>query len=622
MQAKLIGYQHRDTVIHRLSGAGKLLFFILVSLAAMISYDTRLLVLIAIFSVFLLYLSEIHFKDVSFVAVFATVFAVLNVLMVYLFSPEYGVGLYGERSVIWQGIGAYTLTSQELFYLLNLAIYKGQTYGEFLIKGQTAFDMSIYDKSHLVSTVLQDTDGQFIGLSVAEDLAFALENDVTALDEMKGRVYKWAEKLDLLPLLDQRPQDLSGGQKQRVSLAGVLIDESPILLFDEPLANLDPKSGQDIIELIDQIHKEEGTTTLIIEHRLEDVLHRPVDRIILINDGRILFNGSPDQLLATDLLTQNGIREPLYLTTLRQLGVDLVKEEQLANLDNMSISKGQVQLQNELAKETPELQSLFKLEDVSFSYDDRPILKSLHLDIKKGEKIAIVGKNGAGKSTLAKAISSFIQTEGRYLWEKQDIKGDSVAERAERVGYVLQNPNQMISTNMIFDEVALGLRLRGVDEKEIETRVYETLKICGLYEFRNWPISALSFGQKKRVTIASILVLGAEIILLDEPTAGQDQKNYTEIMEFLEELHQKGHTIVMITHDMQLMLDYSDRVLVMVDGELIADTVPASLLSDPELLVKANLKETSIFNLAKKLDVDPLDLTAFYKERREGCKLN
>ena len=528
----------------------------------------------------------------------------------------------GEKVLIVGPSGSGKSTLGQCLNGIIPNIYKGQMSGEFLIKGQVAFDISIYDKSHLVSTVLQDTDGQFIGLSVAEDLAFALENDVTDLDEMKNRVYKWAEKLDLLSLLSQRPQDLSGGQKQRVSLAGVLIDESPILLFDEPLANLDPKSGQDIIELIDQIHKEEGTTTLIIEHRLEDVLHRPVDRIVLINDGRILFNGSPDQLLATDLLTQNGIREPLYLTTLRQLGVDLAKEEQLANLDNLSISKGQVQLQNELAKETPELQSLFRLEDVSFSYDDRPILKSLHLDIKKGEKIAIVGKNGAGKSTLAKVLSSFIQTEGRYLWEGQDIKGDSVAERAERVGYVLQNPNQMISTNMIFDEVALGLRLRGVDEQEIETRVYETLKICGLYEFRNWPISALSFGQKKRVTIASILVLGAEIILLDEPTAGQDQKNYTEIMEFLEELHQKGHTIVMITHDMQLMLDYSDRALVMVDGELIADTDPASLLSNPELLIKANLKETSIFNLANKLDVDPLALTAFYKERREGCKLN
>ena len=531
----------------------------------------------------------------------------------------------GEKVLIVGPSGSGKSTLGQCLNGIIPNIYKGQMSGEFLIKGQAAFDMSIYDKSHLVSTVLQDTDGQFIGLSVAEDLAFALENDVTALDEMKSRVYKWAEKLDLLSLLPQRPQDLSGGQKQRVSLAGVLIDESPILLFDEPLANLDPKSGQDIIELIDQIHKEEGTTTLIIEHRLEDVLHRPVDRIVLINDGRVLFNGSPDQLLATDLLTQNGIREPLYLTTLRQLGVDLAKEEQLANLDNLSISKGQVQLRTELAKETPELQSLFRLEDVSFSYDDRPILKSLHLDIKKGEKIAIVGKNGAGKSTLAKALSSFIQTEGCYLWEGQDgqdIKGDSVAERAERVGYVLQNPNQMISTNMIFDEVALGLRLRGVDEQEIETKVYETLKICGLYEFRNWPISALSFGQKKRVTIASILVLGAEIILLDEPTAGQDQKNYTEIMEFLEELHQKGHTIVMITHDMQLMLDYSDRALVMVDGEVIADTDPASLLSNPELLLKANLKETSIFNLAKKLDVDPLALTAFYKERREGCKLN
>ena len=528
----------------------------------------------------------------------------------------------GEKVLIVGPSGSGKSTLGQCLNGIIPNIYKGQTSGEFLIKGQAAFDMSIYDKSHLVSTVLQDTDGQFIGLSVAEDLAFALENDVTALDEMKNRVHKWAEKLDLISLLNQRPQDLSGGQKQRVSLAGVLIDESPILLFDEPLANLDPKSGQDIIELIDQIHKEEGTTTLIIEHRLEDVLHRPVDRIVLINDGRILFNGGPDQLLATDLLTQNGIREPLYLTTLRQLGVDLAKEEQLADLDNLSISKGQVQLRTELVKETPELQSLFRLEDVSFSYDDRPILKSIHLDIKKGEKIAIVGKNGAGKSTLAKALSSFIQTEGRYLWEGQDIKGDSVAERAGRVGYVLQNPNQMISTSMIFDEVALGLRLRGVDEKEIETRVYETLKICGLYEFRNWPISALSFGQKKRVTIASILVLGAEIILLDEPTAGQDQKNYTEIMEFLEELHQKGHTIVMITHDMQLMLDYSDRALVMVDGELIADTDPASLLSNPELLVKANLKETSIFKLAKKLDVDPLALTAFYKERREGCKLN
>ena len=145
---------------------------------------------------------------------------------------------------------------------------RGSRLENFLIKGQVAFDMSIYDKSHLVSTVLQDTDGQFIGLSVAEDLAFALENDVAAIEEMKNRVHKWAEKLDLLDLLAQRPQDLSGGQKQRVSLAGVLIDESPILLFDEPLANLDPKSGQDIIELIDQIHKEEGTTTLIIEHRL------------------------------------------------------------------------------------------------------------------------------------------------------------------------------------------------------------------------------------------------------------------------------------------------------------------------------------------------------------------
>ncbi|MDU3839512.1 MAG: ABC transporter ATP-binding protein, partial [Streptococcus mitis] len=308
--------------------------------------------------------------------------------------------------------------------------------------------------------------------------------------------------------------------------------------------------------------------------------------------------------------------------TLRQLGFQLENSAQLANLAQIDVSAVQFLGEKVSIQKSQAQDDLLELKNVQFAYGEKKVLQDIDFTISKGEKIAIVGKNGAGKSTLAKALSSFIQTEGRYLWEGQDIKGDSVAERAERVGYVLQNPNQMISTNMIFDEVALGLRLRGVDEQEIETRVYETLKICGLYEFRNWPISALSFGQKKRVTIASILVLGAEIILLDEPTAGQDQKNYTEIMEFLEELHQKGHTIVMITHDMQLMLDYSDRALVMVDGELIADTDPASLLSNPELLVKANLKETSIFNLAKKLDVGPLALTAFYKERREGCKLN
>ena len=523
----------------------------------------------------------------------------------------------GEKVLIVGPSGSGKSTIGQCLNGIIPNIYKGTSSGQFLIQGKEAFDLSIYEKSHLVSTVLQDTDGQFIGLSVAEDLAFALENDMVELESMKSRVHTWAERLDLSNLLGHRPQDLSGGQKQRVSLAGVLIDESPILLFDEPLANLDPKSGQDIIDLIDQIHEEQGTTTIIIEHRLEDVLYRPVDRVILINQGQVLYNGQPDELLRTTLLAENGIREPLYLTTLRQLGQDIDQLEHLDRLEDIELTGVNRSIPEATFTKTGETEELLKLEQISFAYqENHPILKDISLTIPKGQRLAIVGKNGAGKSTLAKAICGFITTEGQYTSRGEDIKQESVKERAERVGYVLQNPNQMISTNMIFDEVALGLRLRGVSEEDIKERVYQVLKTCGLYEFRKWPISALSYGQKKRVTIASILVLGPEILVLDEPTAGQDQRNYTEIMEFLDSLQQKGHTIIMITHDMQLMLDYSDRAIVVTDGRIIADLSPAELFTRPDILGQANLKETSIFALANRLGVDPLALTQFYMKQK------
>lgn len=523
----------------------------------------------------------------------------------------------GEKVLIVGPSGSGKSTIGQCLNGIIPNIYKGTSSGQFLIQGKEAFNLSIYEKSHLVSTVLQDTDGQFIGLSVAEDLAFALENDMVELGTMKERVQSWAERLDLMKLLDHRPQDLSGGQKQRVSLAGVLIDESPILLFDEPLANLDPKSGQDIIDLIDQIHEEQGTTTIIIEHRLEDVLYRPVDRVILINQGQVLFNSRPDELLRTTLLAENGIREPLYLTTLRQLGQDINQLEHLDRLDDIQLDDVNCVIPEATFTKTGEAEELLKLEQISFAYqENHPILKNISLTIPKGQRLAIVGKNGAGKSTLAKAICGFITTEGQYTSRGEDIKQESVKERAERVGYVLQNPNQMISTNMIFDEVALGLRLRGISEEDIKERVYQALKTCGLYEFRKWPISALSYGQKKRVTIASILVLGPEILVLDEPTAGQDQRNYTDIMEFLDSLQEKGHTIVMITHDMQLMLDYSDRALVVSDGQILADLSPAELFTHPDILQEANLKETSIFALANRLGMDPLALTQFYMQQK------
>ena len=522
----------------------------------------------------------------------------------------------GEKVLILGPSGSGKSTLAQCLNGIIPNIHKGQAQGQVRIDGQDIFKQSIYDKSQLVSTVLQDPDGQFIGLTVAEDLAFALENDCADQSEMKDKVALWAERLDLTSLLNHRPQDLSGGQKQRVSLAGVLIDESPILLFDEPLANLDPKSGQETIDLIDKIHKEVGATTIIIEHRLEDVLYRPVDRILLVNEGELIFNGSPDELLSSTLLLENGIREPLYVTVLRQLGFDTRSAQNLSQLDALDLSD--LALPDRVLKDKKDSSSdsILKVEGLSVSYGDNPaIIEDLSFSLKKGERLAIVGKNGAGKSTLAKALCGFVPSQGKLTYKGQDISQDSIAERSERIGFVLQNPNQMISQTMIFDEVALGLRLRGIEEAEVEERVYEVLKTCGLYSFRKWPISALSFGQKKRVTIASILVLKPEIIILDEPTAGQDYKTYTDIMNFLDSLQKQGHTIVMITHDMQLMLEYSDRCLVVVEGEIIADDKPVTILNQKDLLESANLKQTSLYTLGQKLSSDPVEVTQYYIEK-------
>ena len=522
----------------------------------------------------------------------------------------------GEKVLILGPSGSGKSTLAQCLNGIIPNIHKGQAQGQVRIAGQNIFKQSIYDKSQLVSTVLQDPDGQFIGLTVAEDLAFALENDCANQSKMKDKVALWAERLDLTSLLNHRPQDLSGGQKQRVSLAGVLIDESPILLFDEPLANLDPKSGQETIDLIDKIHKEVGATTIIIEHRLEDVLYRPVDRILLVNDGTLLFNGSPDELLSSTLLLENGIREPLYVTVLRQLGFDTRDAQNLSQLDALDLSD--LVLPDRVLKDKRDSlsDSILKVEGLSVSYGDNPaIIEDMSFSLKKGERLAIVGKNGAGKSTLAKALCGFVPSQGKLTYKGQDISQDSIAERSERIGFVLQNPNQMISQTMIFDEVALGLRLRGIEEAEVEERVHEVLKTCGLYSFRKWPISALSFGQKKRVTIASILVLKPEIIILDEPTAGQDYKTYTDIMNFLDSLQKQGHTIVMITHDMQLMLEYSDRCLVVVEGKVIADDNPVTILNQKGLLESANLKQTSLYTLGQKLSSDPVEVTQYYIEK-------
>ena len=517
----------------------------------------------------------------------------------------------GEKVLI---VGPSGSGKSTLAHCLNGLVpfsYPGECSGTLRIKGKDPKEEGIFGISKLVGTVLQDTDGQFIGLTVAEDIAFALENECTGQTEMRQRVNDTARELDLEMLLNHAPGELSGGQKQRVSMAGVMIDRVDILLFDEPLANLDPASGKRTIDLIDRIQKNDHTTIVIIEHRLEDVLYRDVDRIVVIGDGKIVADMTPDALLAASVLVQEGIREPLYLTACKYMEIPVTEERKPQHVESFDLTGQEEKAQRwyqktswEPAKRSAE--TILEIKNVSFGYTERQqVLRNINFQVKKGEMLSIVGKNGAGKSTLSSLICGFLPTtEGSICYREQDMKNWSIKERGEKVGFVMQSPNQMISKAMIYDEVALGLVIRQMPEEEIKERVHKALKICGLYEMRNWPVSALSFGQKKRVTIASILVMEPEIMILDEPTAGQDYRHYTEIMEFLKKLNQEsGITIMMITHDMHLMLEYTDRAIVLADGQILADDTPASILTNEQLAEQANLKKTSLYDLALKCGI-------------------
>lgn len=490
--------------------------------------------------------------------------------------------------------------------------YPGKATGKLTVGGQNASDLGLFGLSKIVGTVLQDSDGQFIGLTVAEDIAFALENDCIPTGEMHKEVERIAELVDVKRVLNHAPHEISGGQKQRVGLGGVMVGQVDVLLFDEPLANLDPATGKQAIVLIDEIQKRTGCAVIIIEHRVEDVLYCPVDRVIVMGDGRIQYDGDPDALLCSRLLQDKGIREPLYVTALKYAGVELMPDMRPSYLPELKLSEQQktlVQAWFDKQPESvaaPEREALLRVENLDFTYDSgHHALRGINAIVHKGEMLSIVGTNGAGKSTFSKVVCGFEKAQSGILELKGvDLNTLSIKERADHIGYVMQNPNQMISKVQIFDEVALGLRNRGVAEEEIRPRVEEALKICGLYPFRNWPVSALSYGQKKRVTIASILVLKPEMILLDEPTAGQDLKHYTEIMDFLSELNRQGVTVVLITHDMHLMLEYTPRAIVFNAGKVIADKSAAEVLNSPDIVEAAHLKETSLYHLSAMCGID------------------
>lgn len=521
----------------------------------------------------------------------------------------------GEKVLILgpSGCGKSTLAS-----CINGLIpfsYNGTVKGSCHVCGEDTKKLSVFKLSRNIGTVLQDCDAQFVGLSVGEDIAFAMENDVVARNEMIKRVYDCAGIVDMQKFIANLPFDLSGGQKQKVALAGVMVNDANIFIFDEPLAALDPQMGVTTIDLIDKIKQDKNSTVIIVEHRLEDVLYRPVDRIILMSEGRIVEDTTPNALLTGKLLQKHGIREPLYVTAMKYAGCRLDNKPSLCNIDKLELNDDdKAKLLSFYERPTDDIKrelgsEVLRVDDVSFAYtpESEDVIKNVSLSIKQGERIAVVGKNGAGKSTLARLITGISRPKhGAIYIGGEDYKNLTIKEIGSKVGYVMQNPNQMLVKDTIKAEVELALTLRKMPKAQIEERVKNVLETCELYKMRNWPVDAVSYGQKKRITVASIMALEPEIIILDEPTAGQDYKHYTDIIRFINKLNsQYGKTIMFITHDMHLAIENTDRAMVFADGELIADDSVFSVLSNDEIIKRANLKQTSLYTLANKLGLPP-----------------
>lgn len=517
-----------------------------------------------------------------------------------------------------------------LSYCINGLIphsFSGEIQGSCKVHDQPIESNTIYGLSHYVGTVLQDSDLQFVGLTVGEDIAYLMENKNTKREIMLEKVLESAKRVGMEKYLKHVPFSLSGGQKQKVSIGGVLYDSVDILLFDEPLASLDPQTGKDAIDLIDNLNKETGATIVIIEHRLEDVLYRAIDRIILMEEGEIVADLTPNQLLATDLLPKHGIREPLYLSAIKAFGGTLNPADTLDNLDTLDLNPYKNEIATRLSHFNPKtIQAhvgtpLFEVSNVSFSYRDTNALSDVSFTIHEKERIALIGENGAGKTTLAKILTGALRPiSGTVHFEGKNYLNYSIKELAQHIGYVMQNPNQMLVKDIVKEEVKLALKLRQISEEIIDARVESVLKVTDLYSLRNWPIDSLSYGQKKRVTIASMLVLDPKCLILDEPTAGQDYRHYKEVMAFVDNLNKDyGLAIIFITHDMHLAMEYTDRALVLSNGRLIADESTYAVLSNPDLLKQASLKETSLSQLANALDINGKHLIeAFVSYEKEG----
>lgn len=459
--------------------------------------------------------------------------------------------------------------------------YKGELHGRVLLHGQDTSGMRLADISRLVGTVLQDPEKQIMGSYVYDEIAFGLENLGWPREQIIATVEETLDYLRIVHLRDRETFYLSGGEKQKVAIAGTLAMRPSILLLDEPLANLDPFSAREALEMIRRL-ADEGRTILIIEHRVEDVLSIRPNKALLLEQGQQRYFGDLDGF---DCAVQYGeVKLPAPLV--------------------MEKAKGKVEMrpaQPAFAIQSSGNEPLVLFENVTFGYEeDTPVLHDINLAIYPGDVIAILGPNGAGKTTLIKhAIGLLKPSTGRVVVAGQDTRQTSTAQLARTLGYVFQSPSHMLFAPTVREELAFGPRNLGYSKEDIKAGVTEAVRILNLSGLEEYSPLSLSFGQQKRVSIAAILAMRSRILAMDEPTAGQDYRNYMEFMDSILQLPYFS-AILFITHDLDLALCYANRVILMDNGCIVADGKPEETLSVPELLRECHLYPTSLLqtNLA------------------------
>mgnify|MGYP001773395655 CR=1 FL=1 len=501
--------------------------------------------------------------------------------------------------------------------------YHGVMKGEVNILGMNTKEYGPAAISKYVGFVFSDPESQFVTMSVEEEIVFSLENQGLDLKEIKERI-DWVLKVTRLSskYLEKPPYELSGGEKQRVAIAAALATKPKMLILDEPTSQLDPVGKQEVFDVLEQLKKDAQSTIVVIEHRMEK-LAALATRMILLHEGRILRDTTPKQFFEeTSLLEELRLYPPEWMSVLSKLrgaqlyssDIPLTLEEAIQKFRELVASLN-IKLRPEYVQgngSTAVGRVIIDVEDVGFAYPDGTrALNGINLRIKSGEFVALIGQNGSGKTTLAKCIAGIYKpTEGRILVDGLDVRSSPTNKIATKVGYVFQNPDHQLFNETVFKEIAFGPSNVMLTKEEVEKRVKEALAIVGLNEsYLEMHPFFLPKGLRQRVAIASILAMRPPVIIVDEPTTGQDFKQSFEIMDFLKMLNQRGHTIIIITHDMPIVARYASRVICMANGKILIDGYTREVFKQTDILAKAFVRPPDTTYIAQKVDMGiPPDL--------------